>query len=147
MKSLLDENARNELINRLDKFSYDKQPLWGKMNSNQMITHLVDSLRMSVGELQAVSQKSILSNSLVKRFVIHYWPMPKNVHTAPELISRKPDNIDVEKNLLANLIKKYKEFEQREIWPNHPIFGKMSNKDWGVLCYKHIDHHFRQFKV
>lgn len=146
MKSLLDENARKELMDRLDRFSSDKQPLWGKMDAKQMITHLVDSLRMSVGELPTVPHKSILSNSLVKRFVIHYWPMPKNVHTAPELIARKTDNIDLEKKHLASLIKKYKEFEQRELWPDHPIFGKMSNKDWGVLCYKHIDHHFQQFK-
>lgn len=147
MKSLLNESAREELIDRLNKFGSDKKPLWGKMDAKQMITHLVDSLRVSVGELQPVPQKSILSNSLIKRFVIHYWPMPKNVHTAPELIARKADNIDIEKTHLANLIKKYKEFEQKETWPDHPIFGKMSNKDWGVLCYKHIDHHFRQFKI
>lgn len=31
MKSLLNESAHKELISRLDNFSYDKQPLWGKM--------------------------------------------------------------------------------------------------------------------
>ncbi|MEW6731509.1 MAG: DUF1569 domain-containing protein [Acidobacteriota bacterium] len=147
MKSLLNESDRKELIDRLNRFSSDQRPSWGKMDAKQMITHLVDSLRMSAGELQPAPKKSILSNSLIKRFVIHYWPMPKNVHTAPELIARKADNIDIEKTQLANLIQKYKEFEQREAWPDHPIFGKMSNKDWGVLCYKHIDHHFRQFKI
>jgi hypothetical protein len=27
----------------------------------------------------------------------------------------------------------------------HPIFGTMSPQDWGVLLYKHTDHHLRQF--
>ena len=31
--------------------------------------------------------------------------------------------------------------------PIHPFFGKLTNDQWGVLLYKHLDHHFRQFGV
>lgn len=36
---------------------------------------------------------------------------------------------------------------QQQQWPEHPAFGKLSTKDWGVLVYRHIDHHFKQFGV
>ena len=27
----------------------------------------------------------------------------------------------------------------------HSFFGKMTGAEWGVLQYKHVDHHLRQF--
>ena len=30
-------------------------------------------------------------------------------------------------------------------WPEHPFFGPLTRKDWGVLGYRHSDHHLRQF--
>jgi hypothetical protein len=30
-------------------------------------------------------------------------------------------------------------------WPEHPAFGKLTERAWGVLVYRHMDHHLRQF--
>ncbi len=32
-------------------------------------------------------------------------------------------------------------------WPSRPAFGTMSRRSWGVLAYRHVDHHFTQFGV
>jgi len=32
-----------------------------------------------------------------------------------------------------------------EEWPEHPAFGALSRRAWGVLIYRHMDHHLRQF--
>jgi hypothetical protein len=32
-----------------------------------------------------------------------------------------------------------------DTWPEHPAFGKLSTRAWGVLIYRHMDHHLRQF--
>jgi hypothetical protein len=32
-------------------------------------------------------------------------------------------------------------------WPPHPAFGTMNRRSWGVLGYRHVAHHFRQFGV
>jgi hypothetical protein len=32
-------------------------------------------------------------------------------------------------------------------WAAHPAFGRMSHRAWGVLGYRHLDHHFRQFGI
>ena len=29
----------------------------------------------------------------------------------------------------------------------HPFFGKMTAEEWGMLGYKHLDHHLKQFDV
>ena len=29
----------------------------------------------------------------------------------------------------------------------HPLFGSMSRREWGVVTYKHVDHHLKQFGV
>ena len=29
----------------------------------------------------------------------------------------------------------------------HPFFGKITTTDWGLVNYKHADHHLRQFGV
>jgi hypothetical protein len=30
-------------------------------------------------------------------------------------------------------------------WPEHPAFGALSKRAWGVLIYRHMDHHLKQF--
>ena len=32
-------------------------------------------------------------------------------------------------------------------WPLHPAFGRLSTNEWGVLGYKHTNHHLTQFGV
>lgn len=32
-------------------------------------------------------------------------------------------------------------------WPASRVFGRISGSSWGVLEYKHLDHHLRQFGV
>jgi hypothetical protein len=29
--------------------------------------------------------------------------------------------------------------------PDHPLFGPLSWREWGVTTYKHTDHHLKQF--
>ena len=30
-------------------------------------------------------------------------------------------------------------------WAVHPMFGPLSGQEWGLLCWKHLDHHLRPF--
>jgi hypothetical protein len=32
-------------------------------------------------------------------------------------------------------------------WPEHPAFGKLSERAWGVHVYRQMDHHLKQFGV
>ena len=74
------------------------------------------------------------------------FPFPKGAPTAPELLARC-DNADLQTELAA-----FRELAARvaakpagDRWPDHPAFGALTHKDWGVLAYRHTDHHLRQF--
>ncbi|WP_367269084.1 hypothetical protein [uncultured Chryseobacterium sp.] len=38
-------------------------------------------------------------------------------------------------------------FKNGSLPDHHVLFGKMQEKDWGFLEYKHLDHHLKQFDV
>jgi hypothetical protein len=41
----------------------------------------------------------------------------------------------------------FENLDPKLVWPDHPVFAKMSRKAWCVLGYRHMDHHLRQFGV
>jgi hypothetical protein len=43
------------------------------------------------------------------------------------------------------LLIRIKEFTSATSFSPHPFFGKLGNKDWGRLAWKHINHHLVQF--
>lgn len=145
MKSLWQEDARRELTSRLDKLSENTPAQWGKMNSSQMLAHLNDSLRMTLGELPVKSKHLPIRYPPLKQLIVYWLPFPKGSPTAPELINRIPDAWPQEH---SNLRKQIESFGSRpECIREHPAFGSMTPKAWAVLGYRHIDHHLRQFGV
>jgi hypothetical protein len=83
----------------------------------------------------------------LKHAVVYLLPMPRNAPTARELTSRVPGEWDAEINLLRAELARFADQATRTDWPLHPIFGRMSTRAYGVLAYKHTDHHLRQFGV
>ncbi|MEO6592591.1 MAG: hypothetical protein ABIO52_09730 [Gemmatimonadaceae bacterium] len=53
----------------------------------------------------------------------------------------------IERNSLRGLINGFGASNPGQKFPEHPAFGQLTPKAWGVLGYRHIDHHFRQFGV
>lgn len=147
MKTLWQEEARREIIQRLANLNGDSKPGWGKMNCPQMLAHVADGLRMALGGLKTAPKKSFLRFRPVKYLIIYHLPFPKGAPTAPELVSRPAENIEKEISAIKDLIEQFAEREKVVEWAPHPAFGKLSNRDWGVLGYKHIDHHLKQFGV
>ncbi len=147
MKTLWTESDRSALLDRLTRLNADAKPQWGKMNCAQMLAHLNDSMRMTVGDLPAQSKGGPLRYTPLKQLIIYWLPWPQGAPTAPELISRAPDGIEQETAAVQALVERFAQCADKSQWPEHPAFGKLSAKDWGVLAYRHIDHHLRQFGV
>ncbi|MEO7190956.1 MAG: DUF1569 domain-containing protein [Vicinamibacterales bacterium] len=72
-------------------------------------------------------------------------PFPKGAPTAPALIRRVPTAWRSEVTELELAIDRFVAQHGREEWPDHPAFGPLSRKAWGILVYRHTDHHLRQF--
>ena len=150
MKTLWDDEARKELKQRLGRLQYDSQARWGKMNAPRMVAHLCNSMKMASGELAVKSKNLPIRFSPLKELIIYVLPFPKGAPTAPELMTHETDDTGDWAEGLAELRRRIDEVAARDPkgkWPEHPAFGKLSHKTWGVLGYRHIDHHFKQFGV
>jgi len=65
---------------------------------------------------------------------------------APELLARPPATWQADVAELQALVDRLvARGREATPWPEHPAFGKLSRRAWGVLTYRHIDHHLRQF--
>jgi hypothetical protein len=146
-KSLSDARARVELLDRLERLAPEATALWGRMNAPQMLAHLADWMLMAKGELKTAAKGRPLRYPPLKQLAIYWLPFPKGLPTARELITRKPADWAIEHATVRQHIQSFESLDPKRIWPDHPVFGKMTAQAWSVLGYRHTDHHFRQFGV
>jgi hypothetical protein len=50
-----------------------------------------------------------------------------------------------EKSQLLKILEVDWNARTEEVWKRHPMFGKMTLKEWGKLLQIHVDYHLRQF--
>ncbi len=101
---------------------------------------------MASGELQVPAQPLPLQ-FLIRPLFIHLLPFPRRAPTAPLLLAREPADWSRDVATLRAAIDAVREPPPGTAVPVHPAFGTISARDWGVLGYKHINHHFRQFGI
>ena len=153
MKTLGNQNDKNEILGRLQKINASCERRWGKMTPHQMICHLDDSFKSVIGERKVGARKSNPVTRTLVRWLALYAPLkwPHGVPTMPENDQERdgtpPENFKRDLDSLVTMIGRLTS-EQRDFqWRQHPLFGEMSERDWMRWGYLHIDHHLRQFGV
>ncbi|HET7434185.1 MAG TPA: DUF1569 domain-containing protein [Thermoanaerobaculia bacterium] len=147
MKSMWEQQQRDEVFRRLEALQSGTPGRWGKMTAEKMVAHLVDSMRMANGELPVRPKKLPVRFFPLNYLVIYFAPFPKGAPTAPELMrSGDPQELNASKRELMEGIDRFRT-SHGQTRQAHPAFGRLNDKAWGVLTYRHIDHHFRQFGV
>jgi hypothetical protein len=144
MPSLWDAGAADALTARIRQLTPERAALWGQMSCPQMVVHLTDACRLYLGELPAASARSPLRYAPIKQLIVYVLPFPKNVPTAPELLVRAPGDWQPEVESLCTMLARVAA-SRDHAWPNHPLFGPLTPRAWGVLAWRHTDHHLRQF--
>ena len=145
MKSMWNPIAAGQLRQRLAGLRPDAAGRGGKLTAPQMVVHLTDGLRMTMGELQVAPRKMPIRYFPLKQLIIYVLPFPKGAPTAPELLVRKAAAWGDEMQELDRALDRLLAQSARTDWPDHPAFGPMSRHACGVLVYRHVDHHLRQF--
>jgi hypothetical protein len=145
MHSLWQNEDRETVLRRIASIDDSSQGRWGKMTVDRMLSHLVESMRMAVGELQCASKKLPIRYFPLKQLILYVLPFPKGSPTAPELLKGAEAPVSVSREELRRLVARFAAKSGDPQWPEHPAFGKMSRNQWGVLTYRHLDHHLRQF--
>jgi DinB superfamily len=148
MATFWDPATRDEVCRRVERLTLDHKPEWGKMNVAQMLAHLNDALRMAAGDLATTPKNTPLRRWPIKQLIVYVLPWPKGAPTAPELLARV-DRADfaVEQTAFRTIVEQLAAKSATDRWPEHPAFGPLTYKAWGVLGYRHADHHLRQFGV
>ena len=151
MKNLLDAAVANQVKIRLGQLQPQSERRWGKMTSSQMLAHCSLSMQWAVGEV--VPEKGTLLARLMGRLVKpmvfrNEDPLQRNSPTAKSLNVADERDFGNERERLSDLIDKFLAGGAQGCTKNpHSFFGKMTSEEWGILMYKHLDHHLRQFGV
>ncbi len=150
MITIADASIRQQLRDRLEGLTPDAPRQWGSMTPNQMLCHLTDAFRLAIGERGGSAVDTWFTRNIIRGFAL-YAPLqwPKGVPTRPEADQKiggtPPTQFAADKNLLLNYFDRFCR-QPRDFTPGaHPIFGKMSAKEWDRWAYLHMDHHLRQF--
>ncbi len=148
--NVFEPSTTKSILERLEKLKPETQPQWGKMSIAQMFAHLNIAYDMAYGKRSSNNGPvaKFFIKLMAKKMVVGEKPYPKNGRTAPIfLISNQREFEDEKARLKTYILETEKlgvsHFEGKE----SDSFGPLTAKEWSVLFYKHLDHHFRQFGV
>jgi hypothetical protein len=144
--SILNDNDRTAIVQRINSVTSASLPRWGRMDAKAMLTHLRDSALMALGELPVAGKgKRAFQVFPLKHLILHVVPFPKGAPTAPELLVPDAAPVEAIRSELVSLVERIGTGPGEGNGPVHPLFGRLSFREWGVATYKHTDHHLRQF--
>ena len=146
MGTILNETDRAAISNRLRSLSISSTGRWGTMDVTSMLKHLHLSALMTVGEMEVPSaNKRAFHKFPLKHLLLYVLPFPKGAPTAPKLKPEAPASMEEERAALLELLERIGTGPRDGAGPDHPLFGPLTWREWGVVMYKHADHHLKQF--
>ena len=132
------------------------------MSAATMVCHVTDHLHMAVGDLavepaplqvgiggrQIPVGRGMLWFGPARTVMVHWLPWPKGwVGAPPETLRTTPGEWREDIEALHAMIGRAGEKDAQEKWGAHPVFGRLRGREWGRICWMHLDYHLRQFGV
>jgi len=141
---------KEKLQERLGLLNASSSALWGRMNAQQMIEHLIVLFEISNKKQETLiltpekhlpkSQAFLMSDELLpKNFVAKFLP----IDPSPCVYSSIEEAISKLVFYLDSYHTYWKGREEETL--NHPVFGMLNKVKWDRVHNKHIHHHFLQF--
>lgn len=150
MRSLADPDAVAALDARLARLAPDTPRRWGRMSAGEMLCHLAEAFRHSLGELPPTPADSLWTRTVIKWAAL--WlpvPWPHGYRTPaivnPQREGRRPGEFEQDRRTLVIAMRRFIDGARAGRTQAHPIFGPMSTTEWLRWAWLHMDHHLRQF--
>ena len=149
MQNLFQPESATGIVIRIARLKPTAIAAWGKMNASQMLAHCKAPLEVALGDRHLKPGLiALLFGKIAKRQLLKKKPFPQNLPTAKTFAVKDERIFSDEQDQLLTLIRRFSEEDPYKIAARvHPFFGKMSIEEWGLLQWKHLDHHLRQFGV
>ena len=148
MTTLFDAAERDRILARIDALRADAPRGWGKMNPAQMLSHCALGMEAATGDAVLHSNfMAKLIGPLFKGWMLGPKPFSQNSPTHPLLVLDKATcDFDREKTRLVAVVRKFCDGGPSAAAKyRHAFVQKLTGDEWGVLQFKHLDHHLRQF--
>jgi len=141
---------KNEFTETLAKLDADAQRQWGKMNVQQMIEHMTDSVKLASGKIPAEVVTPEDKIPAMQSFMESDKPFKENTRNA--MLPEEPTpvrNADKESAIgeLQGEIDHFFDVHEKEADKKtaNPFFGHLGFEQQVQLLYKHAIHHLKQF--
>ncbi len=147
MQSLFDLAGRQSVLGRLERLQPEAPRQWGKMSAAQMLAHCSIAMEMATG-VKPRKQKLIgkLLGPFVRSSLLGEKPFGRNSPTDPAFIVTEEKDFDTEKHRLTGLVNTFCDGGPEKASASmHSFLGRLNREEWGVMMFKHLDHHLRQF--
>lgn len=147
--SIVRPDTNAAFIQRVQNLSPESKPLWGTMNTAQMLTHCKIVLQSALGEVKLKRVWiGLLLGQRFKKIILGTTGFGKNIPTLREAKIKDEHVFEVEQQNVIRLLERFASGGEQILRTRvHPFFGKMSPEEWDVFEAKHLDHHLRQFGV
>jgi len=122
------------------------------MTAHQMVCHLSDAFRMVTGAKTVSPSSGLIQRTIIKCMALYApLPWPPGTVTRPEIDQGVggtcPGDFSADVADLMALVERLTAQPHTIEWPEHPIFGRLTQKAWLRWGYLHMDHHLRQFGI
>ncbi len=143
---------RTELLTHLQSLEGETNPLFGKMNVQQMIEHMSYAFQQASGLIPLPAVNDAETTEKMYRFMMSDKPFRDN--TPNVYLPEEP--LPAEKKTIADsLLALQKDIEvffatfdhNKELRILNPFFGNLNYEEWEHLLHKHALHHLRQFGI
>jgi hypothetical protein len=141
---------RSEFCKILNELPADATRLWGKMNVQQMIEHMIDYVRIASGKTPMDIHTPEENIARMQGFLESEKPFREN--TPNQLMADEPPAVrhssktDAVNELQQEINYFFEVFEkEQDISFRNPFFGILNYNQQVQLLYKHSTHHLRQF--
>jgi hypothetical protein len=152
MADVREEFLKKYFIPLLEKLQKDKKGQWGKMNAQQMVEHLADSVKnasgklilplVNTGESLQKSRDFLMSDHSFKQEIKNPLIPEEGFPLRKADLESAIDKLQKELNYFFEIFEKHTEMKTR-----NPIFGELDYKMNLQLLNKHFSHHLRQFGI
>jgi hypothetical protein len=147
MHSLFDAADRQSVLGRLSRLPPGAERQWGKMAAAQMMAHCSAALEVATGDRP---RKQALIGKIFAPFVrsslLGEKPFGRSSPTDPAFIVTEDRDFETEKQRLTDIVNRFCERgPEKASVQVHSFLGGLNGEEWGVMMYKHLDHHLRQF--
>ena len=149
MLSFIDITDRKKLNSLLNTLHPETPALWGRMNAQNMIEHLIEAVEYTNGKRIAELQFPAGQAEKQRKDLVHSdFVIPSGVSGYLPDATKSKKFKDLETAILEfnRELDAFEHFFTTEgVTATHFEFGPMNHKEWIIWHGKHFTHHFKQF--